>query len=134
MAHFKRYFSLEKIIKDRGIDVDRKDLVGQYTEGGLTSLRALGKAGSYDNFCAWIEKTYDINTADSPENKMRRKIIMFFRKMGYTNGDAVDMERVKAWVLKYGSLKKDLNQYTMKELPKLVSQAEIVYQSFIKSL
>lgn len=133
MAHFKRYFSLEKTIKARGIDTDRKELLDVYTEGKINSLRKL-TTGQYDSFCNWIEKAYEINTEKSPENKMRRKIIMLFRKMNYTKGDAVDMERVKLWVLKYGYLKKPLNEYTMKELPKLVTQAERVYQSFVSGV
>ncbi len=133
MAHFKRYFSLEKIIRDRGLDLNRKDLLGQYTEGMIISLRKLNTA-QYNSFCDWLEKAYDINTDSSPENKMRRKIIMLFRKMNYTKGDKVDMDAVHGWVLKYGYKKKPLNDYTMKELPKLVTQAERVYFSFMNSL
>ena len=67
-------------------------------------------------------------------DKMRKKIISLFRKMGYLVNGKVDMVAVEAWVEKYGYLHKSLNNYKYVELPKLVSQAEAVYQSFIKSL
>lgn len=59
-------------------------------------------------------------------NKMRRKIISCLREYGnYDTPDGkADMPRIYQWVLKYGYLKKSLNKYTLKELPKLVTQAE----------
>jgi len=68
------------------------------------------------------------NWENSPENKMRRKIISLFRLMGYT-ADAVDA--VKGWAKTKGYLKKELNSYTANELPELVSQAEIMYQKHL---
>lgn len=70
-----------------------------------------------------------------PGNKMRRKIFFYFRKSGYlTKSGNVDVRAVENWVLHYGYLKKDLMQYTPQELPKLVSQAEAVYESFKQSI
>ena len=66
-------------------------------------------------------------------NKIRRKIIALFAKMGYLNDDgSVDMGRIYAWVKKYGYLKKNLNEYTQKELPVLVTQSEKVYISIYR--
>jgi hypothetical protein len=44
------------------------------------------------------------------------------------------MQRIYAWVEKYGYLHKHLNKYTYEELPKLVSQAEQCYYSFLKTV
>jgi len=66
---------------------------------------------------------------------MRKKIISLFRKMSYTLPDGkVDMCAVEVWTEKYGYLHKPLNNYTYAELPKLVTQAQAVYQSFLKSV
>lgn len=67
-------------------------------------------------------------------NKMRRKICFYFRKCGYVIDDKTDMNAVYEWVLKYGYLKKPLNEYTRQELPKLVSQAQKIYESFISGI
>jgi len=45
-----------------------------------------------------------------------------------------DYSAVKAWVTKYGYLKKPLNRYTYNELPKLVRQFEqYIYNPYIQS-
>jgi hypothetical protein len=63
---------------------------------------------------------------------MRRKIISCFREMNYVKGGKADMQRIYEWVIKYGYLHKTLNQYTAQELPKLVSQVEIVKKDYLK--
>lgn len=68
------------------------------------------------------------------ENTMRRKIISCFREMGYVKGGKADMQRIYAWVLKYGYLHKSLNQYTGTELPKLVTQVEFVKKDHLKRI
>tara|TARA_R110002111_G_scaffold206272_1_gene270645 strand:- start:403 stop:669 length:267 start_codon:yes stop_codon:yes gene_type:complete len=68
-------------------------------------------------------------------DKMRKKVISLFIKQGYTlpNGKA-DMLAVEAWCEKYGYLKKPFNSYKYEELPKLVTQAENMYYSFLKTV
>jgi hypothetical protein len=67
-------------------------------------------------------------------NQMRRKIISCCRECGWTANGKADMARINAWVLKYGYLGKPLMEYNSNELPKLVTQAENMKDSFIKSL
>jgi hypothetical protein len=80
----------------------------------------------------------NINTADDPADRMRKKIISLAREMGWelrtTAGKAADMDRIKNWVMKYGYLKKPLNDYTINELPRLVTQFEHVYRDFLNRL
>jgi hypothetical protein len=71
---------------------------------------------------------------DSPENKMRRKLIGCMREAGYNIGGRADINLINEWVLKYGYLHKPLNKYTSAELPTLVSQAEEVKKSFLKAV
>ncbi|SMO48311.1 hypothetical protein [Solitalea koreensis] len=71
-------------------------------------------------------------------DKMRKKIIAMARKMGWETGAPAerkaDMHRINRWCEEKGYGKKNLNSYTLTELPKLVYQFEKVYESFIKSI
>ena len=80
----------------------------------------------------------NINTADDPADRMRKKIISMAREMGWELRTATekvaDMHRIKNWVMKYGCLKKPLNDYNLTELPRLVTQFEQVYRDFLNRL
>lgn len=83
-----------------------------------------------------------------PAQKMRRKIISMAHEMGWHSlitgpsnqeegGRAkwvIDMKRLNAWMVKYSYLHKELNAYRYKELPKLITQFESLYQSFLKKV
>lgn len=90
-------------------------------------------------------------TASEPNNDiikksetMRRKIISMAREMAWVisepsklNGVSVlnaNMDRINNWCIKYGYLKKSLNEYTFAELPKLVSQFEKLHTQYINEL
>lgn len=61
-------------------------------------------------------------------NQMRRKMIAKCHNMGW----APAVPSLDAWCREKGYLKKPLMEYTAKELPKLVSQFDKVYQSHIR--
>ncbi len=70
-------------------------------------------------------------------DKMRKKIISYAWQMNWvldTMPVKVNMDRVNAWAIKYGYLHKALNEYTYQELPKLVSQFENLYNSYLSGL
>jgi len=123
----KLYFLLQKL----GIDAELKqEMVYRFTNGRTSKSSEMNR-----NECQAMINELSNSPTIGKEDKMRKKIISLFRKMGYTTNDnKVNMSAVESWVLKYGYLKKPLNTYRYNELPKLVSQAETVYQSFIKSL
>lgn len=132
MNTFKQYFAIEKRIKQNGFDVDRKELVETFTNGKKKGLSKLSYF-EYNAFIAWIKERFDLgNKADwqnSPENKMRRKIwTLFVFQMKYSEAE------MNTWCQTYGKFKKPLNQHYHDELVELLSQAEMVYQSFIKGL
>ena len=114
-----------------GIDAELKEeMVYRFTNG-----RTNRSSKMTVNECQAMINELSSSPTIGKEDKMRKKIISLFRKMGYIKEDnKVDMTAVEDWVLKYGYLKKSLNKYRYNELPKLVSQAEAVYQSFIISL
>jgi hypothetical protein len=68
-------------------------------------------------------------------NQMRRKIISICHNMKWENPDgAVDMARLNEWCLHKSYLKKSIQQYSYKQLPKLVSQLQEVYNWFITNI
>lgn len=74
-----------------------------------------------------------------PADKMRKKIISMAHSIGWYENQIrmpdekprVSMSRINAWCEKSGYLHKPLNKYTCAELPKLVSQFQEVYGSYI---
>jgi hypothetical protein len=72
--------------------------------------------------------------------KMKGKILYYVHQMGWyvpgviINGKPkLDMRHVDDWCIKFGHGHKKFDQYTVKELPMLVSQMEAAYNSFINS-
>ena len=134
---YSQYFTIEQQILKAGHIIERSELIYSFTEGATTSLKDLSPA-KYNEFCSWLKQTFGLvkkDWQDTPENKMRRKIIMLFKKMNYTTAKGkADMESINHWAVKYGYLKKPLNDYTAKELPKLVTQAERMYNSYVNAI
>ena len=129
--NYKAYFSLEGQLKQLGFVVDRKDFILSFTGGRTDSLKELSNE-EYGRFIHWISERFDFSSKDwqqTPENRMRRKIYaLFVYQMGYSK------ERLEQWCVKYGKYNKPLNLHSYQELVVLVTQAENVYQSFIKSI
>ena len=78
-------------------------------------------------------------TESDPANKMRRKILSMCHEVGVTyysqaaKRNVIDFKRLNAWILKYGHAKHaTLNDYTLEELPTLVTQFEKVYKHYFK--
>lgn len=86
------------------------------------------------------QKTQAVVTPSQKANRMRRKIIAMAHTMGWSiehpvSHDLVaDMQRINGWCVQYGYLKKPLNSYKLEELPKLISQFETIYKSFLKAV
>ena len=71
--------------------------------------------------------------------KMKGKMFYYCHEMGWTKTNStgrkvVDMQRLDDWCKSRSYLKKKLDWYNYKELPKLVTQFEQVYSSFIETL
>lgn len=114
-----------------GQKIDRHELVRNFTQGRTSSIKDLSPAEMHNLMLSLSAQSAEALKADT----MRKKIIALLKYCGYTLPDGkADMKRIYQWVLKYGHLHKPLNQYTISELPTLVTQAERVRDSFIKSL
>jgi hypothetical protein len=69
---------------------------------------------------------------DIKADKMRKKVIANCRQAGMSINGKADMDRINAWVLKYGQSKKELNKYTWHELPTLINQSEALLKHYLK--
>ncbi len=135
MSTYKRFFSLWNQGKrsPNWPYTDHSELVSEFTEGKTDSLRRLNERELYrleDRLAELIA-----GPATQAAQRMRRKVIAILAARGVINAQGKpDMPHVYAWVRKYGYLKKDLNAYTVHELPKLVTQAERIMESDLKAL
>lgn len=71
-------------------------------------------------------------------NKMRRKVIAILASYGMTSNvhlgksqlnDVPDMKKINQYILDWGYLKKPFNDYTIKELPSLITQMSNIVES-----
>lgn len=136
---YAAYFALETavLVKTKNT-LDRSDIISDFTNGSKNSLTDLTPV-EYRNLLQWIKTTFKVTeTADwqnTPENKMRRKIIGYFKSMHYTTTDGkADMNRINDWCVKYSLTHKRLNENDRAELVKIVGQVDRVYKSFIQSV
>lgn len=136
---FAQFFAIEKRMRTQGYDGTRSGLIMEFTHDRKNSLRELSDT-EYRVFILWLQQTFPESLNEPyPQSKeaaqcdlMRKKMIHLFRTIGYNEAGSADMERIYAWVLKYGYLKKRLMEYNSAELPKLVSQVEKYYNSTLE--
>ena len=138
MRNYTHYFAIEKQIHNKGINLNREDLIYQFTEGKKSGLRELN-ATEYKEFIDWLNRSFISERSQEdwtvrPGQYQRRKIIALLCKIGFIKNGRADMARIYTWVYKYGYLHKSLNEYTQNELPRLVSQTEAFYKSHIERL
>lgn len=133
-SKYSAFFRIHKRIQDTGITIERSEIISDFTNGNKQSLQQL-TPWEYNELLNWLNRTFPVGVYPpvSQLNVMRRKIISLFRKMGYQEKGKADMERIYAWVLKYGLLKKPFNQYSFDELPQLVTQVESMYKKYLNS-
>jgi len=119
-------------------DEDRAELVSHFSCGRVVSSAELSQSEA-EKLIKHLEgvKSGRIQQpmAEQASDRMRKKIIHYFHEMGWKNEEGkVDMKRVYAFIKKRGFLKKSFNHYTSRELPRLVSQVEIIYKKYLEKL
>lgn len=134
MALDKKYIrQIRAILSTQGVDEDTKeDMVVEatggrthsisqmYTREAISLIRSLN--GQQDNF-------------QNKANQMRRKIIALCHEMGWqTEEGKIDLRRVNAYCEKRGHGRKPLNDYTLKELPVLVTQFEQLHKHYLNEV
>ena len=72
---------------------------------------------------------------EDPADRQRKKIISMAHEMRWTlPGGRADMARIQRWCLEKSYGHKRLNDFTLEELPRLVSQFKIVYEKHLADL
>ncbi len=116
--------ALHYLLNNRGLIPQKEMLVLSYTNGRSRSSKDLSfqEAGELISYLKTLDHSH----------KMRRKIISMAHELGWhlppsPNGEGkgvrrIDMNAINEWCKKYGFGKKELNEYTESELPKLVTQ------------
>lgn len=109
---------------------DKEAIIAGASQQRTTSTRELSTAEA-TLLIRWL-KSQDPEEVSA--EKMRKKIISQARGMGWVANGKADMQRLDAWMMKSSYLHKKINQYRYPELPKLVTQFERVYLSFLKGI
>ena len=133
------------LLRDFGLTDDKADIVFEMSKGRTRTTTML----SFDEALAWInamnKKKRDAGKVN--ENDERQKMLKYIIAMSHEIGfikkevrvvrgggtkEVNNYDDMHAWIKKYGYLKKDLNKYTYKELPMLVTGFENMYKSKMK--
>lgn len=135
------YFLLDQL----GIRHLKHDLVLDACDGRTDSARELSQDEMRHLVTHLEQKLQQARREASPGkeairrmDRMRKRILSMCYSIGWVTYDInesrhkVDMERLGAWLLKYGYLHKPLNDYTYLELPGLVTQVENLMRSVLE--
>ena len=107
----------------------KADLVLAFTEGRSASSREM----TAQEAMLLINYLKELDNTSEACNNMRRKVLSMCHRIHWVTEKGVDIDRLNEWCKKSSYLKKELNEYTYQELPKLVSQFRIVYLHYIQS-
>lgn len=117
---------LHALLNKTGLTEFKRELVYSYSNNRTESSKEL----LIDEATALINYLKKQNPETVQAEKMRRKIIAMAHKMRWeTEEGKVNMKSVNNWCINKSYLKKPLMEYSLQELPKLVSQFENVYKS-----
>ncbi|MBS1641565.1 MAG: hypothetical protein JSR11_03720 [Bacteroidetes bacterium] len=135
----KQKSAVYALLNKTGLIAQKEIIVSGFSNGRTTHISNLASVEI-------SELIKYLKTQDPDEKKaeqMRRKIIAIARSMGWQQqvvdgaGKLIlkaDMKRIDNWCLNFGYLHKKLNQYLYNELPKLVSQIEMIQKNYLKKL
>lgn len=127
-------FRFRKIEKE-----DQKKIVQENTGGRTTSTRELTDSEARQ-ILAQLKSLDGASTREDQEkakaDKMKRNIIRMAHEMGWKikGSSKIDMKRLNDWCTKSGYLHKPLDNHIYSELPKLVTQFQIVHKGFLNKL
>ena len=114
----------------------KRNLVQQYSLGRAESTTKLTWKEACDMIADLERSSGSQKTPDELRADRKRKLILHYaHQMGWElEGKKIDMQRVNDWCVKYGYLHKELNDYTLAELSKLVWQVETAYKYYLKGI
>ena len=136
---------LHMLLNSTGMIESKKELVTQYSATGKTSSKDLTELEARA-LCQHLAKLPGAGRARgvvidgerAAADVMRKKIIRFAHLMAWevSPGGPADMGRIDRWCRERGYLKhlnKGFNSYTEEELPRLVSQFELMHNKFLEA-
>lgn len=127
------------ILHKTGLIAHKEEIVQSISNGRTGSIRQLTQAEGINLVSMLRHEQQKQNDSNQAITKMRGKIFYYCHQLGWTKLNkqgrpVADGQRFDEWAQKNSYLKKKLNHYTQRELPKLVSQFEQVYKHFLKSI
>ena len=120
------------LLNKTGLLPQKENIVAGISDGRTTSTRELTPQEAID----LIKYLKNQDQSEIAADVMRKKIISLAHEMGWhvAGTRKADMRRIDEWCKKFGYGKKSLDNYHYNELPKLVSQFESVYKSFLNGI
>lgn len=122
----KRLFFL---LKKMSIEDQRKELVWEYSGERTSSTKYLRKY-EFERLVEDLQNQYDdMNRKErNAADRMRKKFFHYAHLLGWeTKPGELDYDRINGWLKKYGYLHKGINEYSIEELPRLISQIQQLY-------
>lgn len=115
------------------------------------AIHRLGLAGEKETLVAAFssdrtEKVSELTSTEASQfiqtllkrdkaDAMRKKIISMAHQLWWRDdAGKADLKRIDAWCENYGAFKKKLNEHSINELPKLVTQFERFYKRTLEGL
>lgn len=131
--------AINTILSKKGLMDQKANIIGGATHGRTEHSSEL----LHDEAHGLLIALNKITTTPKPSKKMFGKMVAIAHEMGWITEQTVvtasgmqkknNYNDLNNWVLKYGYLKKKLNDYTYAEFPKLLTQFEMgPYKSFLK--
>lgn len=129
MINKKQITLIQTLISNTHLRAQKDNIVSSFTNERTTHVNELIEGEARE----LIEYLQSVTT--NKGETQRKLMIHYMHQMKWqTETGKADMKRLDNWCIKYGYLHKPLMQYNSKELPKLVTQFEGVYKSFLKSI
>jgi hypothetical protein len=125
---------LHQLLNQTGLNGQKPTLIYSISQGRTESSKDLSNIEA-DQLIKYLEQQLDKKDIADKEsaNVMRRKIIAFCHKLKwYTEDGKIDYKSIDSFCMQRGHAHKPFNDYTVKELPTLVTQFQNVYNSFLK--
>lgn len=132
MSNQAQVTAIYTLLNKHGLRDEKESIVSGFTAGRTDSVRAM----SFDEAAALIGHLKGLDQEEAGSDKMKNKILSMAHEMGWRirGTEKIDMDHVNNWCKSLSYAKKPLDEYSYKELPKLVSQFEEVYKSYLKGI